>query len=341
MANGKGWKEEYLDGCLTEDQERVQVFGRFGAEIQGVIEHFAAENKGNKRGLHAKFLAGVTNAIFRVAPKEILSEDFRVGFLRPDEKYNAIVRFSNAGSKVEANDSNPEDLRGVAIRVETTPGDHQGDHDFLMTNAEPHHAKDAKEAMAAIVAKAGGLAGVGSLIHEVGLFEVGRMKWTVARQMARPVESLATETYWSRAPIAIGPDVQNHPENAVAVKYRLKAVLDKPEHPKPCPDLTTEFTQCIAQRPLLFLFQVQQYVDEHRTPIEDATVQWESEYETIAELIIPRQDPPVQMDSILFDGLVFKPWNVDKRFFRPLGSMNRVRKVVYPASVEGRSRSES
>jgi catalase len=58
-------------------------------------------------------------------------------------EYPAIVRFSNTSGKIIKSDDEP-DLRGIAIEVKVSDDKH---HDFLMTNAEEHHARDAEKAM--------------------------------------------------------------------------------------------------------------------------------------------------------------------------------------------------
>jgi hypothetical protein len=347
MANGTGWQEAYLNEAgKTENgsqEKEERFFDTLTEDIKKIVRHFAADNGRPMRGNHAKMLAGITRAEFRVVAN--LPADLSAGFLIPGKVYhNTLVRFSNASSQVEPDDSAP-DLRGVAIRVRTE----QGDHDFLMTNAEQHHARDAREAMVAIMAarvkasieavmpgqtfleKAGRLgAGVYLLLH-LGPATTKRMAASLSAQMGA-VRSLAVETYWSRAPIAIGNVTD--PEQSVAVKYKLEPVLDSAQPAGTAPDLGQELEGRLNQGEVRFQFKVQRYLDPDPTPIEDATVIWPSDWETIAELVIPQG---TQLDDTL-DGLAFSPWNVDQTVFRPLGSMNRARKKVYVASagVEGR-----
>ena len=349
MANGTGWKEEYLnEEGKRENGDREQeerFFDNISKDIREVVRHFEKDNKRPMRGNHAKILAGITEARFRVSPD--IPTDLSFGFLQPGQEYKAIVRFSNASSEFNDNDSKP-DLRGVAVRVITE----RGDHDFLMTNAEQHHARDAREAMVAIMAstkkdfvgdlipgeslikdKVAGLVGAFPyLVTHLGFGTAKRIASTLNDQMKREVKSLATEQYWSRAPIAIGKNPED-PEQSVAVKYKLEPVAaDQPgKSPGKLQGLGQELKERISLGEVKFLFQVQRYVDPQKTPIEDATVVWSlaSAFETIAELIIP-QNAEINDNSV--DGLVFSPWKIDLTNFRPLGSMNRSRKKVYEAS---------
>jgi hypothetical protein len=357
MSNGTGWKEEYLnengkmqDG--SEDKER-QFFSKLASEIKDVVRHDEKANGQPMRANHANILAGVSGTTFRISPD--LPKDLTVGFLIPNGQYETELRFSNANGVVKTDDSD-KDLRGAAIRVKTP----FGDHEFLMTNAEPHHAKDAREAMAAVVAgtQEGFLTGILGrlgephhvflkwleelaknaanapaailyLFEQVGVEAGIRILKTLHKQMGQPVESLATETFWSRAPIAIGavPD----PNASVAVKYKLEPVATKSDPAEPNKNLAEELTTRLKGGPIKFLFRVQRYVSPgHDTPIEDASVAWTSDYQTIAELIIPRD---AKFDDNSIDRSEFNPWHVDLNSFRPLGSMNRARKIVYEASA--------
>lgn len=356
MANGTGWRERYLDenGRMHDDvgsqDKEDEYFRQFSDEIKKVVTHFAKDNRRPMRGNHAKILAGIVGAQFRVSPD--IPSDLSVGFLgeKPENNdfYETTIRFSNASSRFRDDDTLP-DLRGIAIRIKTR----QGDHDFLMTNANEHHAKDAREAMAAIMSgidkdiaehffgdgaigrEIGGLPAVVELTLHLGLPTAWHIAQTLKKQMTEKVTSLATETYWSRAPIAVGkvPD----PQQSVAVKYRLQPVIDGSDLPgnKPGvgadkPGLGAELKNRIKERAVKFLFQVQRYADDDTTPIEDATIIWRDNFETIAELTIP---PEAVIDDDFVNGLVFSPWNLNLDTFRPLGSMNRARRVVYPASA--------
>ena len=54
------------------------------------------------------------------------------------------------------------------------------------------------------------------LIKHLGLKTAWHIANTLKKQMNLKVESLSSETFWSRAPIAIGN--MNKPENTIAVK---------------------------------------------------------------------------------------------------------------------------
>jgi hypothetical protein len=80
-----------------------------------------------------------------------------------------------------------------------------------------------------------------------------------------PVYRLCHRDFHSAAPIACGP---------YAARVRLLAASSEPRSPAPAP--IGRATSCIGWRrgPLRFELQLQFFVDEQRTPIEDASVDW-------------------------------------------------------------------
>jgi len=346
------WKEEYLNSEGKREngsREAEEIFFKNIAEqIREVVRHFESDNQGTKRrGNHAKILAGFTRAQFKILPLTVDTNDLGVGFIQPGRTYETIIRFSNASGESNNDDSKP-DLRGVALRINTD----EGPQDFLMTNAEPHHARDAREAMIGIragvmkdiisdvipdffpgeEALSGTLGALPYMVGHMGLAGF-RMASTLKKQMKLKVESLATETFWSRAPIAIG--ITTLPDQARALKFRLRPVVYKKAQtqiasPK---SLEEELMQRLQLDDIRYLFEVQFYQDEITTPIEDSSVSWPTPFHPVAELIIPKGSVN-QKEEV--DALNFSPWNVDASHFRPLGNMNRSRKKVYTAGVDER-----
>ncbi len=309
----------YLGG--TEEKER-RLFEKMGKQVHEKIRIISKKyNAAPRRPQHAKMLAGIKNGTFRVLPD--LADDLQVGFLKSGLSYPSIVRFSNAAAFYASDDS--QDLRGVAIEISPFEGNVQ---DFLMTNAECHHARNAIEAMATSLAfsKEGFLnkmIGAVDLAAHVGPKEALRIAKTLSKQTRIPVESIATETFWSRAPFRIGE---------VVVKYRLNPIIQKIEPVKSNANLSEEFKSRLKVDDIKFSFQVQRYIDEGLTPLEDATKIWNSPFEMIAELLIPRQD--LINDEVFFKTLHFNPWKLNSKEFEPIGNMNRARKIVYASSED-------
>ena len=328
---GQGWKEVYLGGSQAREDELIKGFASEMNHIQALVkarQHAPVI----RRGQHAKVLAGITNAEFRIA--DHVPDDLRNGLFQPGATYPATVRFSNCNGLVEPDSR--RDLRGLAMRVfvnETTA------QDFLATNAPASHARTPVQFM--VVARAFAsrwfIGVLWRLLAGLGPFETLRVLRVLRAGTSRHVGSLATERFWSRCPIAFG---------ACALKYTLEPLDAVPPTAAVTGDdyLRDELTERLKHGPIRFGFRVERFVDERTTPIEDGTVRWKpvAPPETIASLVIPRQDLTTSdsrqsMERV--DGLDFTPWNCVEGL-RPLGNMNRARRWVYEASQAYRAGGE-
>ena len=87
--------------------------------------------------------------------------------------------------------------------------------------------------------------------------------------------------------------------------------------------------------------QLQFFVDEQRTPIEDGSVDWPIDiapYVRVGKLVIGQQDAASDRGKLLFGFIgnsVVDPWHALAEH-RPLGNMMRARKPTYFASAQGR-----
>lgn len=317
---GDNWHSDiiYIGGSPAAEQKIITQLGKDVHEE--VINIAKRNNQAPIRPQHTKMLGGFTNAVFQIS--EDINDDFQIGFLKPGASYQAIVRFSNAGAYMAPDASS--DLRGAAISVIPDTGER---HDWLMTNAEQHHARNAVQALATSIAfcfpgKWNKIKGLLSLIGKFGISETLRIVKTVGAQSKIPVESIATETFFSRAPIRIGK---------VAVKYRLLPVSLKNSSAEPCNDLSRDLAARLHVSDLKYLLQVQRFDSNVNTPIEDSTVIWRTPFVTIAELILPKQE--LINDELFFAKHHFSPWNLNSTDFEPLGNMNRARRVVYASAA--------
>jgi hypothetical protein len=172
------------------------------------------------------------------------------------------------------------------------------------------------------------------MVQHAGAASGIRMANTLKGQMALKVSSLSNESFWSRAPFAIGPETT--PENSIAVKFRLRPALQKPpQETIVAPgDLGRKLTEELQKGDVIFYFEVQRYLNPVDTPIEDSTKAWVTPFEKVADLVIPYGSIS-ENDAV--DKLAFTPWNVDTRFFLPLGSMNRARRKVYDSGWHERT----
>ncbi|MER5939296.1 peroxidase family protein [Streptomyces sp. NPDC001928] len=310
------------------------VFERLARELMAVqVRNRRAGGGEVARAFHAKAPVAVENARLRF--HDDLPAALRVGFAQPGAEYPATVRLSNA-SGIRQGDGSP-DLRGAAVRVRVTQ---EESHDLLATSHPVSHAANARE----FVAFAKAMAGARSPLQKafglfvklplaVGLQTADRMRRNVRAATRHTVDSLADETYWSRGAILWGA--------AGPVRFLLRPAPDSP--PAPTPDrgdadfLHGEFARRLARSDVAYDLCVQRFVDERRTPVEDASVEWKdgvSPAIAIARLTIPSQDldsAEAHATARRIEDLAFNPWYTTEDF-RPLGHLNRARKTAYQAS---------
>ncbi|MFB7463605.1 peroxidase family protein [Streptomyces sp. NPDC056224] len=328
--------ERYIGG--SPEAERL-VFERLARELLRV-QLKVKRRSGSaalERTFHAKAVLGVENARLRF--RDDLPEALRTGFARPGADYPVTVRLSNA-SGVRQPDFAP-DLRGAALRVEVGPDE---THDLLMTSFPVSHARTAGEFVAFAKAMAGadsrlakGLALFVKLPLAVGWPTAARMRRNVVAGTRRTVPSLALETYWSRGAILWG--------DAGPVRYQLRPAANAsqgPAMPRTDPDyLRRELSQRLRQSDVVFELCVQRYVDSRRTSVEDGAAEWKEEDAPVlpvAVLTVPRQDihtAEARACASRVDLLAFNPWHTTEGF-RPLGNLNRARKLAYEASSDHR-----
>ncbi len=310
------WRDEiaYLGGSLKAEQALIT---RMEQDVRSVVR--AAERTHGRplRAQHAAPLAGVRRAYLRIPGR--LPPDLQVGFLRPGAEYAAHVRFSSAAST--AGHGRRLDLRGCAVRIVIGPNTV---HDLLMTNAERHHARDAWEATATIWAFGGHghLTGLLRLAARLGPARALAIASVLREQRAIPVDSLASETWWSGAPYAFGK---------VALRFHLAPLAPKPRRLSARADLAADFRARLKREDVRYDLRIQRYIDPARTSLNDASRVWLAPHETIAELVLPSQELRAE-DEAFVDKLAFSPFNVAGSEFEPLGSMNRARSRLYVAS---------
>jgi hypothetical protein len=106
-------------------------------------------------------------------------------------------------------------------------------------------------------------------------------------------------------------------------------------------DYGAEMAGRLTKSLLAFDVALQFFVDEERTPIEDASVLWREDvapFVKVARLELPMQDTQSTEGRALADTIeaaTFDPWcALDAH--RPLGDVMRARKVVYFDSQKGR-----
>jgi hypothetical protein len=327
------WQEAFVGGSPATENETFEGYARTIGEIQEKTRR-CSDSDDVLRAFHAKSIVGVRNATLRF--RDDLPASLRSGFAQPGALYPAIVRISNASGTAHA-DGDP-DMRGFALRVVVSDGQ---SHDLLMTNQAVSHARNAEQFVVfADALTCGGVRrvlGLGALAWEFGPSETLRMVRHVQAGRKRQIDSLALETFWSRGAIRWG--------DALAVRYLLRPTpgtrrAEKDDEGDP-DYLRREFAERLRSGSVSYQLLIQPFVDEIRTPIEDGAIEWKetaSRPILIATLTMPSHDllgAEAQAVRASLDDLSFNPWRTPDEF-RPLGNMNRARKLVYQASSRNR-----
>ncbi|MFK0164480.1 peroxidase family protein [Rhizobium sp. NPDC090279] len=326
------WNESYQGGVEAEHL----MFQRLAQDMMGVQYRTRAYANAAEiqRAFHSKAVFAAVDAELTFA--DDLPDDLTVGFAQPGRTYSAIVRLSNASGYGQP-DYKP-DLRGLAVRVKVSD---EEQHDLLATNFPVSHARDARQFVAFAKATAGGrisrLFGVLGLVFTFGPSETLRMIRNVTTGRNRKVRSMALETFWSRGAICWG---EQH-----AVRYLFRPTPGAAAAPDPSATdpsyLSAELAQRLDLGDICYEFCLQSFVDAQSTPIEDTSIEWMTTASPpikVAELRVRKPgtgDAETIADARRVDELAFNPWNTTNAF-RPLGNLNRARKVVYDASASYR-----
>jgi hypothetical protein len=259
----------------------------------------------------------------------------RHGLFASPATFEAWVRLSNGGMD-RAADRTP-DIRGFAIRVLGVTGDSAlgngpaVSQDFALINQEVFGFPSSAEFVDFVVAASNGMGSLARfLVKRYGFLGGPARLVKLMGTMGKPFIGFATETHYSAAPIACGP---------YAVRVRLvPSAGNGPAKPDARQDWGADFSAHLRDKDLQWEVQLQPYLDDQRTPIEDASVNWPSPYTTVARLTLPRQDTGSTAGKALLAEIeksIFDPWQALAQH-RPLGDVQRARKVVYFESQKGR-----
>lgn len=322
QAPSAAWKEEISPG---EEQRFAEYATKFAA-----IQVKKSAKYGTGRALHRKQLFAARGRL-EVLPG--LPEFAAQGLFATPGEHEVWVRLSNGGMDIAA-DRQP-DIRGFAFRVFGVEGESAlgnglaVSQDFTLINQETFAFPKSDEFVDFVVAASGGsVALLKHLIKRYGVVADLKRITGMLKAVSRSFGGFAANPFFSAAPIANG---------AYAVRLRLLPLPSNGPGVRQTPESWgDEFGARLALQDLAWELQVQPFVDEVSTPIEDASVDWPTPYLTVARLLLPKQDfkADPKFAKTVADS-VFDPWQA-MAAHRPLGDVMRARKVVYFHSQQGR-----
>lgn len=327
--------ENFEDNDFTKEKTYIsRVVGTFLKFITDV----RASNGGGKtfRGAHAKALACLKGEF--IVDNRNLPENLRQGLFSKNETYRAWIRVSNSHQDPKDKDNN-QNTRGFVLKLFGVSGDKliesegsKDTMDLLMVAAEAFVARDNfnYSEIADGTETAIGLA--------------WRLGWSRTKALLSSVSLVKKETnplrldYFSTVPYRLG-DAQG-PKRAI----KFRAVLCDPKDgdqyaaEKVGDDLLEKNIIGTLKKvdQVCYNFQVQMASPQDR--VEDATTKWNSQYQTVAQIRIPRnqnaaEDIPNRKEFC--ENLSFNPWRTTE-IHRPLGRINRARKTTYLMSSQMR-----
>lgn len=296
------------------------------------------------RGAHAKSHA-LLRGTLRVLPVE---KPYAQGLFAAPATYPVVLRLSTAPGDVLPDSVSA--TRGLALKVFDVPGervpgtDPTPVQDFVLVDGPAFGVAHAREfeKQFAMVAKtteratwlksvlSGFLRAVETVVeasgHEsVNLANLGGKRAT--HPFADAYYSVTPFLYgqnvakFSLAPITQVPDKHLH---VIGHQHALREALD---------NVTSKMS-------MVFELRVQLCVDEEQMPIEDAAKRWDeslSPFVPVARLEFPVQHAwSDEASKQIDDGMAFDIWHA-LAAHRPLGSINRARRVVYASSQAFRS----
>ena len=284
---------------------------------------------GKHRALHAKG-HGTYIASLEIGA---VAAEARHGIAAKPGTYEALVRFSNGATKLQRDKVG--DVRGMAVKVLGVDGTKVlgsgATQDFLAILASVTPFRDADEFMRLVWAVRSPPLALFRLIGAFGPIRPFQLLGKLVKGFKVPAASLATKRFFSALPIQWGPHAVRY---AFTPIDSLAAELGRGDD-----HLGEELASRLARGPVAYALQIQFFVDEQRTPIEDSSVDWEAPYVDIGKLVIAKQDAASERGVQLRERgerLAFDPWHALVAH-KPLGNVMRARKIAYFASTQART----
>ncbi|WP_227063742.1 catalase family protein [Acinetobacter pittii] len=318
-----------IDTALGEKiQPKEELLAQNIAQVieKSIREQYTAGNA--LRDAHPK-AHGCVRADFHVSKN--IPAQFAKGMFIPDRSYQAWIRFSNASNDA-SNADIKKDARGIAIKILGVSGQkilesekQATTQDFIMINHPVFFANDAKRYLS-FMNDVNSHNMIRKLHIPFALGFKGTMNALGARnsQIANPLYA----RYWSMVPyqLGLGNDRQ-------AVKYSVRACSmqanNLPKNP------SHDFLREALKKTLQSTDACMEFLIQPRTSnqmlVEDSMTEWDEKaapFYQVATIHIPKQNFDTPEQNKFCENLSFTPWHALPEH-KPLGAVNRMRKVIY------------
>jgi catalase len=321
-----------IDAELGEvlQENEAQLAQQIATSIAAGIErkHRAGERPA-LRDAHPR-AHGCVQAEFQVEDR--LPPHLAQGVFVPGRRYPAWIRFSNGDTDPTKPDAKG-DARGMAIKLLDVSGDkilpEERDaqtQDFIMINHPVFMVDDPARYLGLVRASAitNPLIKRLKAFLAIGFRSSVLLNAMISSRIASPLEI----RYWSMVPYRLGD-----PPHKQAVKYSARpctpALSTIPADPAPH-FLRDRMVQQLEASEARFDFLVQPRTSP-AMEVENTRVEWkesDAPFFKVATITIPQQQFATPERDRLGENLSFTPWHALPQH-RPLGAVNRIRRVVY------------
>lgn len=350
--NDLGLDEELGERAEPDETDTHQLMADTITDY--INRRYADGRRPAMRDAHAK-AHGCVRATFDVNAG--LPNDLRQGVFVPGKRYPAWIRFSNGASEISPDKT--KDARGMAIKLLGVEGEKilpderdAKTQDFIMINHPFFFVDSPKQYLGMlkgfhekIITEEPNVLNKLAAASQLGLHNTRLALKISGTRIANPLR----EQYWSMTPYRLGAG-----PGRKAIKFFAKSCSDdRPKAPgffsRPDADyLQKTMASTLSSGDACFNFYLQTFKDLESTPIEQSTVEWKEEAAPpvlVAKITIPAQKFDSSAQMTFCENLSYTPWHALPEH-KPLGMVNRARRVVYMAVSElrhglnGASRSE-
>ncbi len=321
--------EEQIDS--NEDNIAEQISKMFQEIVKKGYASRPGDARPARRDAHAKH-HGCAIGKFIVENK--LPMEFQKGVFATPKEYKAFIRFSNGSFDLKA-DKIP-DAHGVAIKLigvksnllnETETNGEDNTQDFIMIDNPVFFMRNAESYISLFIAQSKGPEAMKEWMKEHP-YEAKIIFDSLNKRNPSPISA----QYWSQTPYKFG-------ENS-AIKFTIKPCKNQtfitiPENKRGPDYLKETLAKHLKRKNACYDFFIIPQKDSQAMPIEDSTIEWTPSWNgknnifKVATLILPKEQQPDSDKAMKFcEDLSFTPWHGTEEM-RPLGGVNRARKIVY------------
>lgn len=285
-----------------------------------------------RRDAHPK-AHGCVTAQFEV--RQDLPADLQAGLFQPGASYDAVIRFSN-GSPNAAGDDHNGDTRGMATKLYGVSGDKFFDdpaapdaQDFIQISS-PYFFVNNSHGYTEFFERVN--SGKTKRLFKIP-FILG-MQGTInaAKMLSQKINNPLDVTYYSVTPYQLGVG-----DARKAVKY--SAIPCSPPAagtPGPGPNfLRHAMQERLNTTEACFDFRIQVRPNDS-FQVEDVITEWDQDvapFVKAAKITIPEQTFNTPAQNAACEAMTYNPWHAIAAH-KPLGTINRMRRVVYQAISE-------